>query len=276
MLLGSWTSPSMPEHRRGRFAERPRAPVPPKGNRCGPPGMPVRGSSDGEDLSGVRLVAGHRRADLPDRARNSAAPETVPGLVDRPTQRRCRYRGSATRAGRAPSRARRSPRPAARHPPMRARAAARPRGQRTLLISVLAWPSADQRLSAPWTSRRRCRRGWVPATDIPTWFLWLIGAFIPVVTPVVGFTTVTVNARTSRREEAISVRLWSAVVVSGFCSAVLFNCRRVRRGFDPRPPAATSARAPAARWRPATARCVRGPGCRGGPSGCPAPARQGE
>ncbi len=46
-------------------------------------------------------------------------------------------------------------------------------------------------------------------TEIPTWLLWLIGAFIPVVTAVVGVTTVTVNARTSRREEAMRLLRWA-------------------------------------------------------------------
>ncbi len=46
-------------------------------------------------------------------------------------------------------------------------------------------------------------------TEIPTWLLWLIGAFIPVVTAVVGITTVTVNAKTSRREEAMRLLRWA-------------------------------------------------------------------
>lgn len=47
-------------------------------------------------------------------------------------------------------------------------------------------------------------------TEIPTWFLWLIGAFIPIVTAVVGGVNVAVARANSRREETMRLLRWAA------------------------------------------------------------------
>lgn len=46
-------------------------------------------------------------------------------------------------------------------------------------------------------------------TEIPTWLLWLIGAFIPAVTAVVGAIAIAVSRKTSRREESMRLLRWA-------------------------------------------------------------------
>jgi hypothetical protein len=46
-------------------------------------------------------------------------------------------------------------------------------------------------------------------TEIPTWLLWLIGAFIPIVTAAVGFTNAAFNIAASRRKEAMELLRWA-------------------------------------------------------------------
>ena len=46
-------------------------------------------------------------------------------------------------------------------------------------------------------------------TEIPTWLLWLIGAFIPMVTAAVGFTNAAFGRAASRRKEAMELLRWA-------------------------------------------------------------------
>lgn len=75
--------------------------------------------------------------------------------------------------------------------------------------SVVAITIAVAAVRRPSIVRSATPRYRAAVTEVPTWLRWLIEALIPVVTAVVGITTVTVNAETSRREEAMRLLRWA-------------------------------------------------------------------